>query len=221
MSAWLGIDTATDTASVAVHDGAAVLAEISWFGRRRHTVELAPMVERALAAAGLAAAELGGVAVAIGPGSYTGLRIGLALTKGLVLGTDVPLVGVPTLDSLAVSLSPPGCPRDVPLWAVLRAGRTQLVAAEYPPGEAGWPDPRGLRAMPMADLLAALAPPAWVAGELTPAEARALADAGATVLPPAAGLRRASWLAELGRRRHASGQADDPALAPIYLAGPG
>jgi tRNA threonylcarbamoyladenosine biosynthesis protein TsaB len=216
----LGIDTATDLASVAVHDGGTVLAELSWYGRRRHTVELAPMLERALAAAGLAVADLEGVAVAIGPGSYTGLRIGLALAKGLALGVGLPLVGVPTLDILAASLSRPACPRPVPLWAVLRAGRSRLVAAEYPADDSPWPDPAALRAMTLAELSALARPSAWVAGELTVAEAEALASSGLTVLPPAAGLRRAGWLAELGRRRHAATGGDDPAaLAPVYLGG--
>jgi tRNA threonylcarbamoyladenosine biosynthesis protein TsaB len=219
-SVWLGIDTASDVASVAVHDGGAVVAECSWFGRQRHTVELAPRVEWALATAGVAAASLGGVAVALGPGSYTGLRIGLALAKGLAFGAGLPLVGVPTLDVLAASLSPPVVPRAVPLWAVLRAGRAHLVAAPYPAEETGWPDARSLRAATLAELLAVARPPAWVAGELTEAEAAALAAAGLTVLPPAARLRRAGWLAELGRRRHDARGGDDPvALAPIYLGG--
>lgn len=218
MSVWLGLDTATDVASVALVDGAAVLAEQSWVSRRRHTAELAPRVAAALASAGLAVADLGGVAVASGPGSYTGLRIGLALAKGLALGAGLPVVGVPTLDALAAALSPPAVPRSVPLWAVFRAGRTRLVAAPYPPDEALWPDPRTLRAVSFEALLAAVRPSDWVAGELTASERAALAGAGLEVLPPAACLRRAGWLAELGRRRlSTAGGAGVAALSPVYL----
>jgi tRNA threonylcarbamoyladenosine biosynthesis protein TsaB len=144
MTAWLAIDTATDMASVALHDGAAVLAETTWTSRRHHTVELAPRIDELLRQHDLAAHDLTGLAVAIGPGSYTGLRIGLALAKGLTLATGIPIVPVPTLDILAAPLSPPHVSRDCPLWAVLRAGRGRLVAACYPPSVVDWPDPAGL-----------------------------------------------------------------------------
>jgi tRNA threonylcarbamoyladenosine biosynthesis protein TsaB len=217
MSAWLAIDTASDTASVALDDGAAVLSELSWLGRRRHTVALAPRVAQVLADADMGVHQLDGIAVAIGPGSYTGLRIGLALAKGLALAGDVPLVGIPTLDILAASLSPPSVPRDVPLWAIFRAGREQMVAACYPPA-GPWPAADRLSALTLDELLATAVAPAWVAGELTGPERAALAASGLTVLPPEASLRRAAWLCALGRARWAAGGVTDPAaLVPLYL----
>lgn len=220
---WLAIDTATDSAGLALHDGAAVRAELQWTSRRRHTRELAPALAGMLEGQGFAAGDLAGIAVAIGPGSYTGLRIGLALAKGLALGAGPPVLGVPTLDILAAGLSAPVAARTLPLWVVARAGRGRLLAAEYP---ADWapltnaaiaPSPSAaIHTLPA--LLAAARPPAWVAGELDAAARAALTEAGLTVLPPAACLRRAAWLAELGRLRHAAGGWPGlDALAPAYL----
>lgn len=229
-AAWLAIDTATDTAGVGVCIDDALVFERSWTSRRRHTRELAPAVAEALREAGTRPADLAGIAVAIGPGSYTGLRIGLSLAKGLALGAadhtadgrPLPVVGVPTLDIVAEPLSPASAARSAPLWAVLEAGRGRVLAARYPArGDgAGWPDPRALAVQTVAELAAAIAAGDWVAGELTADARAALAAAGATVLPPAAGLRRPSWLAHLGRARLAAGVESDAArLAPIYAGG--
>ena len=225
---WLAIDTATDTAGVAICDASRQLASAHWTRRRRHTVELGPTVERLLKLQNLEPAALAGIAVAIGPGSYTGLRIGLSFAKGLAIGIDpaLPLLGVPTLDILAAALSPPHAPRDLPLWVVLQAGRGRVVAACYPaialpeagPRPSAWPEPRALEVCTVAELRERIEGPAWVAGELD-ASARALLEGpGIEVLPPAACLRQAGWLAELGRRGIVDGASAGPdALAPIYL----
>ena len=90
----LALDTATRNISLALHDGQAVLAEQTWRSAQHPTAELAPQVALLLLRAGLQPAGLQAVAVAIGPGSYTGLRIGLGLAKGLALAQAIPLVGV-------------------------------------------------------------------------------------------------------------------------------
>ena len=81
----LAIDTSTRQMSLALHDGLSVVAETSWRTGDYHSVELAPQTAVMLRRAGVEPARLAGVAVAIGPGSYTALRIGLALAKGLAL----------------------------------------------------------------------------------------------------------------------------------------
>ena len=97
----LGIETATDVCSAAVLRDGAVLAEASIHVPRSHATRLAPLVEQLLAHARLTPADLDLIAVSAGPGSYTGLRIGASLARGLSLATGAALVGVGTLDALA------------------------------------------------------------------------------------------------------------------------
>jgi len=82
----LALDTATDTIGLALTDGARILAEEVWLARRHATVELAPETARLLRRTGAREDQLQGIAITIGPGSYTGLRIGLAFAKGLAFG---------------------------------------------------------------------------------------------------------------------------------------
>ncbi len=97
----LGIETATDVCAVGVARGEAVLAAASVHVPRSHATRLARLVAEALAHARLTPAEIDVVAVSAGPGSYTGLRIGASLARGLCLATGARLVGVPTMAALA------------------------------------------------------------------------------------------------------------------------
>lgn len=97
----LAIETATDVCAVALLDGERVVAARRTDTPRAHAARLAPMIAEVLAEAGLRAADLTTVAVSVGPGSFTGLRIGIGTATGLVLATGAALVPVPTLDALA------------------------------------------------------------------------------------------------------------------------
>src|SRR5947207_262118 len=123
----LAIDTATRTLSLALHDGMTVVAESSWRTSDHHTVELAPQTALLLRRAGLTPDQLPGIAVALGPGSYTGLRIGLGLAKGLALAHDLPLIGVPTFEIL-MRAQPA---REEKVAAILQAGRRRILVAGY------------------------------------------------------------------------------------------
>jgi len=227
----LAIDTATDTASLALHDGSRVRVEYTWESARRHTVELVPRLLAALEQVGLGAEHLSGVAVTRGPGSFTGLRVGIAVAKGLALARGLPLVGVPTLDVVAAAQG-----RDRrPLCAVLQAGRGRICVATYRWRTAGrylatgrwrdggWSAREAPRLTTWQALVEATAEPALFCGEIDPAGAEALAPLGerAVLLPAAARLRRAGFLAELAWHRLHRGETDDPAtLAPLYLQYP-
>jgi tRNA threonylcarbamoyladenosine biosynthesis protein TsaB len=97
----LAIDTCLDACSVAVCADGRVLAAASEPMPRGHQERLAPLAEAMMAAAHLAFKDLGRVAVTVGPGSFTGLRVGLAFAKGLALALDIPCVGIGTLEALA------------------------------------------------------------------------------------------------------------------------
>ncbi|NJL94040.1 MAG: tRNA (adenosine(37)-N6)-threonylcarbamoyltransferase complex dimerization subunit type 1 TsaB [Anaerolineae bacterium] len=121
----LAIDTATRYLSIALHDGQSLLAEHSFYSDQQHTVQLSPMISRLLAEGGFQPAELSVLALAQGPGSFSGLRVGFGVAKGLATALRIPLVGVPTLDILALAT-----PRaKATLWAVAQAGRGRLYGA--------------------------------------------------------------------------------------------
>jgi tRNA threonylcarbamoyladenosine biosynthesis protein TsaB len=215
----LAIDTATRWTGLALHDGAAVVVESGWRGVNTQTVELAPAVADLLRRVGLGAAELVGIAVALGPGSYTGLRVGLGLAKGLALANQTPLVGVPTLDIVAASLGEMAGQ----LYVIAEAGRTRVCAAPYQ-----WKANKGWQAVATPiitgwpELLANVSGPATFAGEVTGEAARLIREKKLRLVSPADSVRRAGYLAELGWRRLRKGQVDDAAaLVPIYLREPG
>ncbi|GAH58578.1 unnamed protein product, partial [marine sediment metagenome] len=100
----LGIETSTMTGSVALIDEERLIAEYTLNLRETHTSRLMPTIDRVLKDASFTIKDLDGIAVSSGPGSFTGLRIGIATAKGLAQGLDIPVVGIPTLDGLAFQL---------------------------------------------------------------------------------------------------------------------
>src|SRR5258706_6025798 len=101
----LAIDTATAVISMALHDGISLVAEVTWLAAGHHTQVLPPMLHAMLERAKVAPRQLIAIALALGPGSYTGLRIGMSFAKGIALACDppIPLIGVPTLDILVAA----------------------------------------------------------------------------------------------------------------------
>jgi tRNA threonylcarbamoyladenosine biosynthesis protein TsaB len=218
----LAIDTSTRQASIALYAPArGLLAEQSWFSANRHTEELMPAISALLKLAGATPRDLDAAGVAIGPGSFTGLRVGLAAAKGLAMAQGLKLVGVPTLDVTAR----PHEAQPVPVIAVAQAGRGRLYWAPYAHGPSGWGPQEPYALSTVAEVANAVVHPMLFAGELTDADRESLVRlAGAKragFLSPALGLRRAGVLAELALRRLENGEADDPAmLSPIYLQQP-
>ncbi|MGW8251074.1 MAG: tRNA (adenosine(37)-N6)-threonylcarbamoyltransferase complex dimerization subunit type 1 TsaB [Anaerolineales bacterium] len=212
----LALDTSSQMIGVALYDGTQVLSESLWTSQNYHTVELAPAVADMLAKCGVHAEQLRCVAVALGPGSFTGLRIGLALAKGLVYVHHIPLIGVPTLDFLAAAQPP----RQEPMAAVLRAGRGRLAVGYYKWEKKAWQSRLPLQVVTAAELSQQIQAPTLVCGELTGDERRLLKRKRKNVIlaSPAHSVRRPSFLAELAWDRLQGGSSDDPAsLAPIYL----
>jgi len=201
---------------VALYNGEGVLNESVWSNNDHHTATLAPAIEQALQRAGASVADLQVLAVAIGPGSFTGLRIGLAVAKGLALARGLPFIGVPTLDVLAAGQPLQG----TPLVAVLQAGRGRLAVGWYHGEAQGWQADGAAEVLDIEALCRRIQQPTLVCGELSESERRLLARKYKNVLlaSPARSLRRPSFLAELAWQRWLSGRVDDPAsLAPIYL----
>ena len=212
----LAIDTSSRQVSIALYEGNQVLCEFTWNSRDYHTVELAPAVEEIFSRSDVQVSELGAIAVATGPGSFTGLRIGLAFAKGLSLALRIPLIGVPTLDILAVAQPI----SQSLLIAVLRAGRDRLAVGYYRVSNGRWISDGSFSAMTIDELNQQIQSPSILCGEFTPEEVNLLARRYQNVIlaSPAQSLRRASFLAEIGWQRWQTNDIDDPiSLSPFYL----
>ncbi len=196
---------------------ARVLAEGTHRESRSHTASLPALVERVLGDAGVTVADVEAVAVSIGPGSFTGLRIGLALGKGLAFAGGLPLVGVPTLEALAhIAEAAPG----ETVCAALDARKREVYAALF----AAMPDgPRRLSpdlALAPDALAARLEPPCVLVGDAGELYGDVL-GARAVIRPFATHHPRGGVIALLGAARLAAGEGGNPGpLEPTYVRAP-
>lgn len=218
----LAIDTATRVAGLALYDPirGRVLGEETWISADSHTVELTPRLVRMLAQQDLTPGDLAGLVVSLGPGSYTGLRIGLSVAKGLALSLDLPLVGIPTLDVMVE----PHKQQRLPICALLQAGRRRFCAGHYARKRGQWRQRGPYQLATLDEICDQTSKPTLFCGEIEAAHAdriRQRLGEDLVVSTPAASLRRPAYLAELGWQRLARGAADDAnQLSPIYLKQP-
>ena len=213
----LSIDTSTRYAGVALSDEERVVSCRLWYSRVNHTAELMPAVAQTLKHHGIAARELEGVAVALGPGGFSSLRVGLSVAKGLSAASGLPLVGVGTLDLEARPYLETG----VAVCAMLDAGRSEVATARF--------DSRGHPAgaaiiCPPDELLDSITEPTQFCGEgVVPWVSlikERLGPLAVVMASPSPGIRLWS-LAAIARERLAAGKTDNPAaLEPNYLRMP-
>lgn len=123
----LAIDTSTRNAGVALADNGQVISSCSWRSAVNHTAELMPAVAQIMEASGLTVNALEGIAIALGPGGFSALRVGMSVAKGLCLASGRPLVGVGTLDAEARPYLQSG----LPVCALLDAGRSEVSSAHF------------------------------------------------------------------------------------------
>jgi tRNA threonylcarbamoyladenosine biosynthesis protein TsaB len=212
----LALDTSTRTVGLALYDGLQVRCELVWTSKDHHTIELAPAVADALNKCNISSNELGALGVALGPGSFTGLRIGLALAKGLAMVHRIPIVGIPTLDVLAYAQPV----NEQSLAVVLHAGRGRLAVGWYQAVDKAWKSIRDVQVLSAEGLAQQIVTPTLVSGELSEEERHLLEQESANIIltSPASSVRRPAYLAEMAWKRWQSGKCDDPAsLAPFYL----
>jgi tRNA threonylcarbamoyladenosine biosynthesis protein TsaB len=123
----LGIETSHELGGIALVRGDECIAEVRSKAKLKHSEELIFLIDSVMKAAGSALEDVSLVAVSIGPGSFTGLRVGLATAKGLCFSRGVPLMDVPTLDALASMVR---CER-MPVYTIIDAKRGELYWARY------------------------------------------------------------------------------------------
>ncbi len=211
----LGVDTSTRAVGIAIYDGSQILCEESWISRRFHTVELAKAVSTNLSRAGLSTGDLDVLGVAIGPGSFTGLRIGLALIKGIAFTNQLPVIGVPTLDITARAVPP----MDQMLAAVLQAGRDRLAVGWYQSIDKRWSQEGSVENLTLEELINRIDQPCILTGELS-REIRQSVKNNKYITPvdPTLAMRSPKYLAELAWERWQAGDVDDVlSLKPYYL----
>lgn len=211
----LALDTATNRIGLSLSTEAEILAESVWQSDRFHTVELAPRTAMMMMETGTSPGDLSGVVVASGPGSYTGLRIGMAFGKGLAMAHQIPLFGVSTLDGLA-RMQPE---REEPMLATLGAGRGRIAAVWYKWGRSGWQAQGEPYTTEWDQVLQELVEPTYISGEIGAQTRRMLSRSDLVTLATAAMcVRRPSFLAELAREQAHSAETPSAAtLAPTYL----
>ncbi len=216
----LAIDTATHTAGLALCDQAQVWAEEIWHSAMTHTVELMPRIQRMLSTHRVSIESLAGIGVSLGPGSFTGLRIGLAAAKGMALPHRLPIVGIPTLDVVAYPFQGAG----QPVWAIVQAGRGRIGVACYDHIEGEWAQSTPPTLSTIEGLCDLAAGPAVFTGEIDEQAVEVMRERlghAATIPTPALRLRRPTCLGELAAARLAHNDVDDVAtLAPLYLQHP-
>jgi tRNA threonylcarbamoyladenosine biosynthesis protein TsaB len=105
----LAVDTATKSCSVAIVNQGSLLAELTTVSDQTHSRHLLKMISSVIETAGLTTSELDGFAVTVGPGSFTGLRIGISSIKGLAVARHKPVVGISSLEALAAQTAPCSC----------------------------------------------------------------------------------------------------------------
>ncbi|MER5523981.1 tRNA (adenosine(37)-N6)-threonylcarbamoyltransferase complex dimerization subunit type 1 TsaB [Streptomyces sp. NPDC002677] len=201
----LALDTATPAVTVALHDGEAVIASSSQVDARRHGELLLPAVDRVLAEAGVKLDAVTGIVTGVGPGPYTGLRVGLmtADTFGLALG--VPVHGLCTLDGLAYAADI----EDGPFVVATDARRKEVYWATYADSRTRLTDPAVDRPADIAERVAGM--PAVGAGAMLYPDAFPVVHAPEHV--------SAAALASLAVELLAAGE-ELPAPRPLYLRRP-
>ncbi len=216
----LGIETSTKTGSVAIVSEDGVIAQYSLNIEVTHSERLMSTIERVLKDTGLAVSDIGGFAIAIGPGSFTGLRIGLSTVKGLALATGNPVAAVPTLLALAWNLPFSG----YPVCPLLDARKNEVYAALYRFEGKALVQVLPEAAIPLSSLSQQVDAMTVFTGEgsrIYRTEIQRILGNRAVFAPHSAILPSGATVAEIGLDMIKSGKLAEPdSLTPLYIRRP-
>jgi tRNA threonylcarbamoyladenosine biosynthesis protein TsaB len=213
----IGIETSGTVGSVALLEDGRVLAEETFEKGLRHGRALVPAIGRALAAAGLAKADVDVFAVGTGPGSYTGLRVGIATAQMLAFALGKRIAGVPSFDAIAAAVPGELARGKASVVVAIEARKDHVYCARYAPRGGALAREGDFDVRDPARVLEGAARPVLLVGDAA-AKYPALARPDATLAPPELGHAHARAVARLALERLARGEGDRlEAVRPLYL----
>lgn len=214
----LGLETSTRACSVAISDGAVPRVQMTVAASARPSDHLHQAITRCLQSAGLTIQAVEGIAVSAGPGSFTGLRVGVTAAKTLAYTLEKPIVPVSSMDVLAANVPAPRWP----LWVLVDARKEKVYAARYAVGADGLPAREGPEQLvTLEQLLPQLADEVLLMGDALvrygPPIREHLGGRGHP-LPPELWIPSAASVCRLGAHAFAAGQGAAPhQVTPNYL----
>lgn len=216
----IAIDTSNDIASIALTRDGAIISEMTWRCGQNHTVELYARLDFLVHQSSLELPQVNCIFVALGPGSFNGLRVGVSAAKGLALSLGIPIVGINTLEICAY----PHASSGLPICVVQNAGREEVAAAFYRNLRTGWKNTKPEELIKLDDLILKIKEKTIFCGDFDPATAIQIKKQGKglAIIPSfSVRLRRAGVLAELGMKRFEMRLFDNlETLQPVYLRKP-
>ena len=216
----LAIDTSTKVATLALSDRGDVIAAFTWLAGQNHTAELIPNLRHLLSQAQITLQDMEGIVVAKGPGSFNGLRVGIAAVKGLSFALDIPLVGISTLEAIAFPYAAIG----LPICPILNAGRGEIATALFQSRNSTWLRLIAEHITNIENLCEEAHGQIIFCGEINPEIASSLRGKlgeNALILQGLAMLGTANCLSKLGWQKLETHDYDDTAtLQPSYLRKP-
>ena len=221
----LGLETGSASASIGLVNDGRIVTSLAR-GVKSHGADLPALVDELLGLAGIRIRDLSAIAIGIGPGSFTGLRIGLSYAKGLVVGARLPIVGVPSLDAIALcgSVSPLARP-GISICSILDARKGEIYVSLYQVVTDALEKRTGDLVVPLDEFASRITGEVLFVGESKAEDARVLAvrNGGRATVAGAAELRhQGSFIAALGAARVARNDVDEAAtLEPLYVRASG
>lgn len=201
-------------------DESDVAGQFHWRTRQNHTKELVPAIRYLLDKAVIALNDLEGIVVSLGPGGFSGLRVGMTTAKGLAVGTGASLVAVHTLDAAAYPMMGLGAP----VCALMPAGRGEVAAAMYGANGSEMKKTVDEHLTTIEDLADSVREATIFCGPMTAEMEEELRERlrGRGLVPTGVGrASRVVAMGEIGIRKIGRGEADDPVtLQPLYIRRP-
>lgn len=216
----LAIDTSTRYGGVALWSQGKAIISLCWHSTRNHTEELMPGIETLLNKSGLKVKDLDKIGVALGPGGFSALRVGLSAAKGLAMPLGLPIAGIRTLEMEAY----PFASTDFQIYSLLNIGRGEIATASYRGDNANWVKVTEEQICQPEELLCSITEPALLCGEgVTSYQEilRAGLPVGSILMPFISPTSRLLALAMLSESKLGTDQAEPIAsLQPFYLRRP-